>query len=60
MSDGNYNKNLLPYRDYQSGYRAGSIRMKVKAKTVLKELLEKSSMPAEETEKLLQDFSENL
>ncbi len=60
MSDGNYNKNLLPYRDYQSGYRAGSIRMKVKAKTVLKELLEKSSMPAEETEKLLQDFSESL
>ena len=60
MSDGNYNKNLLPYRDYQSGYRAGSVRMKVKAKTVLKELLEKSSMPAEETEKLLQDFSENL
>lgn len=60
MSDGNYNKNLLPYRDYQSGYRAGSIRMKVKAKTVLKELLEKSSLPAEETEKLLQDFSENL
>ena len=60
MSDGNYNKNLLPYRDYQSGYRAGSIRMKVKAKTVLKELLEKSSMPAEESEKLLQDFSESL
>lgn len=60
MSDGNYNKNLLPYRDYQSGYRAGSIRMKVKAKTVLKELLEKSSMPAEETVKLLQDFSESL
>lgn len=60
MSDGNYNKNLLPYRDYQSGYRAGSIRMKVKAKTVLKELLEKSSMAAEETEKLLQDFSESL
>lgn len=60
MSDGNYNKNLLPYRDYQSGYRAGSVRMKVKAKSVLKELLEQSSLSPEETEKVLTTFAEKL
>ncbi len=30
MSDGNYNKNLLPYNNYQSGVRAGRSQMRVK------------------------------
>lgn len=28
MSDGNFNRNLLPYNSYQSGFRAGKARMK--------------------------------
>lgn len=31
MSDGNYNRNLLPYKDYQSGVRAGKAQMKALA-----------------------------
>lgn len=31
MSDGNYNKNLLPYNNYQSGVRAGRSQMRIKA-----------------------------
>lgn len=27
MSDGNYNRNLLPYRNYASGLRAGKAQM---------------------------------
>ena len=28
MSDGNFNRNLLPYNNYQSGNRAGRAQMK--------------------------------
>lgn len=28
MSDGNFNKNLLPYNNYQSGVRAGKSAMR--------------------------------
>lgn len=28
MSDGNYNRNLLPYHHYRSGLSAGKIQMK--------------------------------
>ncbi len=31
MSDGNYNRNLLPYNNFQNGLRAGEARMKQKA-----------------------------
>lgn len=28
MADGNYNRNILPYHNYQSGYRAGRVAMR--------------------------------
>ena len=31
MSDGNFNRNLLPYRDFQSGVRAGRAQMRTAA-----------------------------
>ena len=31
MSDGNYNRNLLPYHNYQSGLRAGQAAMRHRA-----------------------------
>jgi hypothetical protein len=33
MSDGNYNRNLLPYTQYRSGHKAGQAQMRVKALT---------------------------
>lgn len=33
MSDGNYNRNLLPYHQYQSGLKAGSARMHTRAES---------------------------
>ena len=39
MSDGNFNSNLLPYRDYRSGLRAGRATMRTQALQVLSELL---------------------
>lgn len=31
MSDGNYNRNLLPYNNYRSGFNAGSSQTRQKA-----------------------------
>lgn len=31
MSDGNYNRNLLPYNNYRSGLKAGHAQMKTLA-----------------------------
>lgn len=31
MSDGNYNRNLLPYNNYRSGLKAGMAQMKTRA-----------------------------
>ena len=31
MSDGNYNRNLLPYHQYQSGLKAGRAQMRTLA-----------------------------
>ena len=39
MSDGNYNRSLLPANFYQSGVRAGQAQMRVKAISVFTELL---------------------
>lgn len=40
MSDGNYNRNLLPYNNYRSGVRAGRAQMKQLALDSLARLLE--------------------
>ena len=39
MSDGNFNRSLLPANSYQSGVRAGQAQMRIKAINVLSELL---------------------
>lgn len=40
MSDGNFNRNLLPYNNYQSGLRAGMARTKAKAMEELTKILQ--------------------
>lgn len=41
MSDGNFNRNLLPYRNYQSGLRAGRATLRTQVLQALEELLPK-------------------
>jgi len=60
MSDGNYNRNLLPYRDYQSGLRAGRAQTVARAVALLEKLLSSSTLPADEKEELLNTFRTNL
>ena len=39
MSDGNFNRSLLPANSDQSGYRAGEARTKQKVKNILLQVL---------------------
>ncbi len=48
MSDGNYNRNLLPYTQYTSGVKAGRAQMKTLAAEAFKAwYAEKKPMAAE-------------
>ena len=40
MADGNYNRNILPYHNYQSGYRAGRAAMRRLALEAFDKLME--------------------
>lgn len=48
MSDGNYNRNLLPYHQYQSGLKAGSARMHTLALKAFTAWLEETGYNEEE------------
>lgn len=56
MSDGNYNRNLLPYRDYQSGVRAGRAQARAQAVETLKAVLDERSLSSDEQEEILAQF----
>ncbi|MBQ7635645.1 MAG: hypothetical protein IJS89_08760 [Bacteroidaceae bacterium] len=56
MSDGNYNRNLLPYRDYQSGVRAGRAQTRAQAFDTLKAILEECTFSSNEREEILARF----
>lgn len=45
MSDGNFNRNLLPYQNYQSGLRAGKAMGKTKALEALESVLNQTTLP---------------
>ncbi len=60
MSDGNYNRNLLPYRNYQSGLRAGRAQTIARASSILSELLADSPLTAEQRQDLLQTFRQRV
>ena len=48
MSDGNYNRNLLPYHQYQSGLRAGHGQMRTLAIRAFNTWLEEQGFSEEE------------
>ncbi len=58
MSDGNYNRNLLPYNNYQSGVRAGEARMRTLALNAFEKILETHGLNKnkEEKQQLLTEF----
>ena len=48
MSDGNYNRNLLPYRQYQSGLKAGHGQMRTLAVRAFTTWMEEQGFSEEE------------
>lgn len=55
MSDGNYNRNLLPYRQYASGLRAGKAQMHTLALKAFETWLQlKGMQPEQIAEEMLQ------
>ena len=62
MSDGNFNRSMLPSNSYQSGVRAGTSKTKVKAMEALRELLETNcvEIPVERQNEIITRFREKL
>ena len=62
MSDGNFNRSMLPSNSYQSGVRAGRSQMRIKAIQLVVELLKKEWVNIDEGERtqFLQLFRQRL
>ena len=62
MSDGNFNRNLLPYKNYQSGLRAGKAQMKIRAIAAMKQCLAdlKTTVSEEQRKEVLDNFIKEL
>ena len=62
MSDGNFNRNLLPYKNYQSGLRAGKAQMKIRAIAAMKVVLGDFATGLDEVQQkcVLEKFVEHL
>ncbi|MDY3732874.1 MAG: hypothetical protein SO001_07330 [Alloprevotella sp.] len=62
MSDGNFNRNLLPYRDFQSGVRAGRAQMRTAAVAAFEKWLDGcgSAFSEEERAEAMWQFKDNL
>lgn len=62
MSDGNFNRSMLPSNSYQSGVRAGRSQMRIKAIQLVEELLQEelTTIDEEKRVELLQLFRQRL
>ena len=56
MSDGNFNRQLLPPNSYRSGLQVGRQQMRQKALDALSEILASSSLNEEEKERMLSEM----
>lgn len=58
MSDGNFNRQLLPKTELSSGLRAGRAQMRVKAEQAFRTFLEEefSDLSAEQKEQKMEKF----
>lgn len=61
MSDGNFNRALLPHTPYHSGLQTGRMQMRSRAEEALKALLEKHfpNTAPETMAEILKDFKES-
>ena len=60
MSDGNFNKALLPSTPYRSGVKMGQQQAKVKAIKALQLALEKADLTQEQKETIAANFEKEL
>ena len=62
MSDGNFNRSMLPSNSYQSGVRAGRSQMRINAIQLVAELLKEELVNVDEGERaqFLQLFRQRL
>ncbi|MBR4709471.1 MAG: hypothetical protein IKP30_05120 [Bacteroidaceae bacterium] len=60
MSDGNFNRQLLPPNSYRSGLQVGRQQMRQKALDALSEILASSSLNEEEKEWMLSEMRARL
>ena len=60
MSDGNFNRQLLPPNSYRSGLQVGRQQMRQKALDALSEILASSSLNEEEKERMLSELRARL
>ena len=60
MSDGNFNRQLLPPNSYRSGLQVGRQQMRQKALDALSEILASSSLGEEEKERILSEVRARL
>ena len=60
MSDGNFNRQLLPPNSYRSGLQVGRQQMRQKALEALSEILASSSLNEEEKERMLSEMRARL
>ena len=51
MSDGNFNRSMLPSNSYQSGVRAGRSQMRIKAIQLLEALLQEELSTIDEAKR---------
>lgn len=62
MSDGNFNRALLPHTPYHSGLATGRMQMRIKAEEALKNILNECfpEISSEEHEKIVNTFREKI
>ncbi|MGN0234668.1 MAG: hypothetical protein ACI4B5_09630 [Bacteroidaceae bacterium] len=62
MSDGNFNRALLPSTPYRSGIKMGQQQLRTKAESVLREILKEKfpTMTDEELHKFMAEFHKRI
>lgn len=62
MSDGNFNRALLPHTPYQSGLTTGRMQMRNKAEEALKDILKEQfpNISSEQCEEILNIFRKKI
>lgn len=62
MSDGNFNRALLPHTPYRSGLQAGRMQMRARAEEAMKNILAKHfpHLTPDQTAEILKEYTESI